>query len=109
MGVHLIPYVPVLGALIVLTFSVITHDAFVVAMATLLLIVVTVRQVMIVYENVSLTRDLEAKVAARTAQLTTLGSIVTSSSDAIIGLPWTASSPPGTRPPSICTATARST
>ena len=45
-----------------------------------------VRQVMIVYENVSLTRDLEAKVAARTAQLTTLGSIVTSSTDAIIGM-----------------------
>ena len=41
---------------------------------------------MIVYENVSLTRDLEAKVAARTAELTTLGSIVTSSSDAIVGV-----------------------
>ena len=64
----------------------ITEDSFLMVAGILLLIVVTVRQVMIVYENVSLTRDLEAKVAARTAQLTTLGSIVTSSSDAIIGL-----------------------
>jgi two-component system sensor histidine kinase/response regulator len=85
-GVHLIPYVPVLGALIVLTFSVITHDAFVVAMATLLLIFVSIRQVMIIWENVSLTSDLEARVAARTAELNTLGSILTSSGDAIVGV-----------------------
>ena len=84
---QLIPYVPVVGAIIVLAATVsITEDSFLLVAGMLLLLVVTVRQVMIVYENVSLTRDLEAKVAARTAQLTTLGSIVTSSSDAIIGL-----------------------
>ena len=69
-----------------LTFSVVTDDAFVVAMATLLLIFVSIRQVMIICENVSLTSDLEARVAARTAELNTLGSIVTSSGDAIVGL-----------------------
>ena len=84
---QLIPYAPVVGAIIVLAAtSSITEDSFLLVAGILLLIVVTVRQVMIVYENVSLTRDLEAKVAARTVQLTTLGSIVTSSSDAIIGL-----------------------
>ena len=83
---QLIPYVPVVGAIVVLATVSITEDSFLLVAGILLLIVVTVRQVMIVYENVSLTRDLEAKVAARTAQLTTLGSIVTSSSDAIIGL-----------------------
>ena len=54
--------------------------------AGLLMVVVMTRQVMIVYENVSLTRDLEGKVASRTAELTTLGSIVTSSTDAIVGI-----------------------
>ena len=51
-----------------------------------LLGVVAVRQIMIVCENVTLTRDLEAKVTSRTAELTTLGSIVTSSSEAIVGV-----------------------
>ncbi|HWJ53526.1 MAG TPA: response regulator [Propionibacteriaceae bacterium] len=85
-GVQLIPYVPVVGALIVLTFSDVTHDKFVVAMVTLLLILISIRQVMIVYENVSLTSDLEARVAERTVELNTLGSIVTSSGDAIAGV-----------------------
>jgi two-component system, sensor histidine kinase and response regulator len=85
-GVQLIPYVPVVGALIVLLFSVVTDDALVFAMATLLLILISIRQVMIVYENVTLTSGLEARVAERTAELHTLGSIVTSSGDAIAGL-----------------------
>ena len=51
----------------------------------LLLLTVAARQVMIVYENLTLTRDLERKVAERTAELATLGSIVTSSRDAIVG------------------------
>ncbi|HWI02045.1 MAG TPA: PAS domain S-box protein, partial [Propionibacteriaceae bacterium] len=85
-GVQLIPYVPVVGALIALIFSVDTDDPFVVVMATVLLILVSIRQVLIVYENVTLTSGLEARVAARTAELNTLGSIVTSSSDAIVGV-----------------------
>ena len=83
--VQFIPYVPVLVALIVLSRSAFTEDTFVLVVAALLLILVSIRQVMIVYENVTLTRDLEAKVAARTAELNILGSIVTSSSDAIVG------------------------
>ena len=83
---QLIPYVPVVGAVVVLATGALADDSFLLVAGIALLVVVMVRQVMIVYENVSLTRDLEAKVAARTSQLTTLGSIVTSSSDAIIGL-----------------------
>ena len=83
---QLIPYVPVVGAVVVLATGALADDSFLLVAGISLLVVVMVRQVMIVYENVSLTRDLEAKVAARTSQLTTLGSIVTSSSDAIIGL-----------------------
>nr|WP_232531511.1 response regulator [Microlunatus antarcticus] len=40
---------------------------------------------MIVYENLTLTRDLERKVAERTSELATVGSIVTSSRDAVVG------------------------
>ena len=77
---------PVVGALIVLIFSIVTEDEFVFAMATLLLVLISIRQVMIVYENVILTSELETRVAERTAELNTLGSIVTSSSDAIVGV-----------------------
>ncbi|WP_051427536.1 response regulator [Arthrobacter sp. H20] len=44
-----------------------------------------IRQILIVIENVTLTRGLADQVAARTAELEGLGAIVTSSSDAIIG------------------------
>ncbi|HSU36167.1 MAG TPA: response regulator [Propionibacteriaceae bacterium] len=83
---QLIPYVPVVGAVVVLATGAVADDSFLLIAGVALLVVVMVRQVMIVYENVSLTRDLEAKVAARTVELTTLGSIVTSSTDAIVGL-----------------------
>ncbi|HET9649063.1 MAG TPA: response regulator [Microlunatus sp.] len=86
LALQLVPYLPVIGSMIVLSIVAVLTDPFLVVMAILLLVTVTIRQVMIVYENVSLTRDLEAKVASRTAQLTTLGSIVTSSSDAIVGI-----------------------
>ncbi len=86
LAVQLVPYVPVLGALVVLGLGGATRDAFLLIGGIILVVLVTVRQVMIVWENVTLTKDLEAKVAARTAQLTTLGSIVTSSSDAIVGI-----------------------
>jgi two-component system sensor histidine kinase/response regulator len=86
LAVRLIPYVPVLGAMIVFGLGLAQRDNFLQVAGVLMLIVVTVRQVMIVYENVSLTRDLEAKVAARTSELATLGSIVTSFNDAIVGI-----------------------
>lgn len=83
---QLLPYGPVVGALLVLILSPVRRDGFLLVTALLLLLTVACRQVMIVYENVSLTRDLEARVASRTAELTTLGSIVTSSTDAIVGV-----------------------
>ena len=86
LALQLVPYVPVLGAMIVLGLGDPSADSFLLVGGVVLLVAVTLRQVMIVYENVTLTRDLEAKVAARTVELTTLGSIVTSSSDAIVGI-----------------------
>ena len=82
---QLLPYVPVLAAAVVLALRPVKEDPFLVVGGVLLLLTVAARQVMIVYENVTLTRDLEQKVAERTAELATLGSIVTSSRDAIIG------------------------
>jgi len=82
---RLLPYAPVLGAAVVLGLRSVKDDSFLLLGGVLLLVTVTVRQVMIVYENLSLTRDLEQKVVERTAELATLGSIVTSSRDAIVG------------------------
>lgn len=86
LAAQLIPYVPVWGAIVVLATVRIGRDSFLLGCGIMLLLAVTVRQVMIVYENVSLTRDLEGKVAARTAELATMGSIVTSSGDAVVGV-----------------------
>ena len=86
LAVALVPYVPVAGRLVVLGVRSVRDDAFLLVGGMLLLVTVAIRQVMIVYENLILTRDLEQKVAARTAELATLGSIVTSSRDAIVGL-----------------------
>jgi two-component system sensor histidine kinase/response regulator len=86
LSLQLLPYLPVVGALVLLGLGVGTRDPYFLVTAGLLLVAVMCRQVMIVYENVSLTRDLEGKVASRTSELTALGSIVTSSSDAIVGV-----------------------
>ena len=66
---QLLPYVPVVGSLVVLGLGAGENDPFLLITGALLLVVLMIRQVMIVYENVSLTRDLEGKVAARTAEL----------------------------------------
>jgi PAS domain S-box-containing protein len=83
---QLLPYAPVVGALVLVFWRSGQWQPYFLVTAGLLVVVVMTRQVMIVYENVSLTRDLEGKVASRTAELTTLGSIVTSSTDAIVGI-----------------------
>ena len=83
---QLLPYVPVVGALVLVFWHAGEWQPYFLVTAGLLVVAVMTRQVMIVYENVSLTRDLEGKVASRTAELTTLGSIVTSSTDAIVGI-----------------------
>ncbi|MGI3781125.1 MAG: PAS domain S-box protein, partial [Janthinobacterium lividum] len=81
---RLVPYVPVLAAAVVLALRPVRQDPFLLGGGVLLLLTFAARQVMIVYENLTLTRDLEQKVAERTTELATFGSIVTSSRDAII-------------------------
>jgi PAS domain S-box-containing protein len=60
------------------------NDRFLQMTGAILLLVVAARQVMIVFENVTLTRDLEAKVALRTTELAGMGAIVEASQDAIL-------------------------
>ena len=87
---QLVPYVPMIGAVLLTALErPVREDPFLLVGGAVLVITVTARQVMIVYENLSLTRDLEAKVQARTAELVTLGSIVTSSREAIVGISMT--------------------
>ena len=79
--VELIPYLPVVGAIVwVASFGIHRHP-FVLVTGAALLLALAFRQVMIVFENVTLTGNLEKKVA----ELHSLGSIVTSSRDAIVG------------------------
>jgi two-component system sensor histidine kinase/response regulator len=81
-AVELIPYLPVLAGIIVIAGPGADRHAMVVLTGVLLLISVTIRQVMVVLENVALTDNLQKKVA----ELASLGSIVTSSRDAILGI-----------------------
>ncbi len=86
LALELIPYVPVMAAFIVAALVEVSDSTFLLLSAGVLLLVVGVRQIFIVYDNVTLTRDLESKVKVRTEELNVLGSIVTSSSDAIVGI-----------------------
>ena len=83
---ELIPYLPVLTAVAFSGTRVVHRDALLLVSGGVLLILLTVRQVLVIYENVSLTGNLEAEITARTADLSTLGSIVTSSREAIVGV-----------------------
>lgn len=83
---ELLPYVPVIGAVVAsAVHSVTDSDGFLLINGAVLLVLVMVRQVLIVFENVTLTRELESKVTQRTAELEGLAAIVNSSADAIIG------------------------
>ena len=82
--VELVPYVPVLLAVVVLSRIPLHGAGLGLVIGVALLLAVAARQVMMVRENVALTRDLEAQVARRTSELTGLASIVQSSRDAII-------------------------
>jgi two-component system, sensor histidine kinase and response regulator len=81
---ELLPYVPAAAA-VVLAFVNVELDSFVVFSGVIVLVLLLARQVLIVYENVTLTRELEQKVAKRTAELEGLAAIVNSSADAIVG------------------------
>ncbi|MEW1808958.1 response regulator [Pseudarthrobacter sp. NPDC080039] len=86
LALELLPYVPVLGAVVVAPGRLRTeNDPFLLVTGLLVLTLVIVRQVVIILQNITLTRDLESKVASRTAQLEGLGAIVNSTADAIVG------------------------
>ena len=87
LALELLPYLLVAGMVVVavLTRSSGGRDVPVVVTGYIVLVLVIARQVLIVFENVTLTRGLEDKVAERTAQLEGLGAIVNSSADAIVG------------------------
>lgn len=86
LALELLPYVPVLGAVMVAPIRVgRPGDPFLQAVGLTALALAITRQILIILENINLTRDLESKVAERTAELEGLGAIVNSSADAIVG------------------------
>ncbi|MFE4196474.1 response regulator [Paenarthrobacter sp. NPDC056912] len=84
-ALELLPYLPVFSAVFFSRSRPIGTDPILLVTGLVVVAFVIVRQVLIVVENVTLTRDLETKVAERTAELEGLGAIVNSSGDAIIG------------------------
>jgi two-component system sensor histidine kinase/response regulator len=84
LALELVPYIPVTAAAVVASAN-IEFDPFLAVSGLIVVVLVLVRQVLIVYENVTLTRELEHKVATRTAELEGLAAIVNSSADAIMG------------------------
>ncbi|GAA3318538.1 response regulator [Arthrobacter ramosus] len=86
LALELLPYVPVFGAVMVAPIRVgRPSDPFLQTVGLIVLALAIVRQVLMVLEDITLTRDLESKVAQRTAELEGLGAIVNSSADAIMG------------------------
>ena len=71
-----------LAAVVVTTVRGLDRHPFIVAAGALLLVCLIIRQVIIVVENVTLTGHLRKQVT----ELARLGSIVTSSRDAIVGI-----------------------
>ncbi|MBB6404377.1 response regulator [Arthrobacter sp. AZCC_0090] len=86
LALELLPYVPVFGAVMVAPIRVgRPSDPFLQSVGLTVLALAITRQTLIILENIALTRDLESKVAQRTAELEGLGAIVNSSADAIVG------------------------
>ncbi|MHA7221257.1 hybrid sensor histidine kinase/response regulator [Arthrobacter sp. RHLT1-20] len=86
LAMELLPYLPVAGAILVSPARLRQEDdPFLLLTGLTVVVLVVARQFVIIYQNVTLTRDLESKVAERTAQLEGLGAIVNSSDDAILG------------------------
>ncbi len=85
LALELVPYIPVAGAIVVSGTIIPAQDVVLLTIGGALLVIIAVRQVLVVFENVTLTRELESKVAARTAELEGLAAIVNASADAIVG------------------------
>lgn len=86
LALELLPYTPVVGAAVVFMVQAVDgYDPVLLVTGLVVLMLVLARQILIVFENVTLTRELERKVAVRTAELDGLGAIVNSSADAIVG------------------------
>ncbi|MDQ0029527.1 response regulator [Arthrobacter bambusae] len=86
LALELFPYVPVFGAVMVAPIRVgRPGDPFLQTVGLTVLTLAIARQILMILENITLTRDLESKVAQRTAELEGLGAIVNSSADAIVG------------------------
>ncbi len=86
LGLEMLPYVPAVGAVLAAPTRLREEgDPVLLVTGLCVFILVVLRQFFIIYQNVTLTRHLEAKVAARTAELEGLGAIVNSSADAIVG------------------------
>ncbi|MBT2530917.1 response regulator [Arthrobacter sp. ISL-48] len=84
LGLELLPYVPILVCVYLIAAPHADElGPFLLVVTTVTGIILLVRQVLIIIENITLTTGLELEVAARTAQLEGLGAIVNSSSDAI--------------------------
>ncbi|MGW9414560.1 response regulator [Arthrobacter cupressi] len=86
LALEMLPYVPAVGAVVVAPTRLRDQaDPVLLFTGLSVFVLVVARQFFIIYQNVTLTRYLEAKVAARTAELEGLGAIVNSSADAIVG------------------------
>ncbi|WP_120520641.1 hybrid sensor histidine kinase/response regulator [Arthrobacter celericrescens] len=86
LALEMLPYVPAVAAVVAAPTRLRdVADPVLVITGVSAFVLVVIRQFFIIYQNVTLTRHLEAKVAARTAELEGLGAIVNSSADAIVG------------------------
>lgn len=86
LALDLLPYAPILVA-VVMVAAPHVHElsSFLLVVGRTTIVLILVRQVLIIIENITLTSGLEQGVAARTAELEGLGAIVNSSANAIMG------------------------
>ena len=85
LALELLPYAPILVALAVVAGPHVQElSTFLLVVARTTVVLILIRQVLIVVQNITLTTGLEQEVAVRTAELEGLGAIVNSSTDAIL-------------------------
>ncbi|MFP3579007.1 response regulator [Arthrobacter sp. SIMBA_036] len=85
LALELLPYVPIMVALVVVAGPHVQElGPFLLVVARATVVLILIRQVLIVVQNITLTTGLEREVASRTAELEGLGAIVNSSTDAIM-------------------------